>query len=89
MKFFETVQVPAKEQQVHVGTACDLCGQEIGPDFYDAEKVEIRHRSGVQYPEGGSGEEVEVDMCGDCFDSKLVPWLREQGADPKPVEWSW
>jgi hypothetical protein len=89
MKHYKTVQVPAKESKVLYKTTCDLCGGEITSACYDAEEVEIRHRTGSNYPEGGSGEEVEVDMCGTCFDSKLVPWLREQGANPEPEEWDW
>ena len=30
---------------------------------------------------------VEVDMCSQCFETKLVPWLREQGAEPRTTEW--
>ena len=89
MKHYKTVQVPAKESSVLDKTTCDLCGEEITRDCYDAEEIKVKHRVGHSYPEGGWGEEVEVDMCGACFDAKLVPWLREQGADPQPKEWSW
>jgi hypothetical protein len=89
MRHYRTVQLPARESSVLDRTTCDLCGDEIVTECYDAEKVEIRHRTGTAYPESGCGEEVSVDMCGDCFDSKLVPWLREQGANPKPEEWEW
>ena len=89
MKHTKTVEVPATTKQVLDKTACDLCGAEIKAGNYSAEEVEVRHRTGSSCPEGGSGEEVSVDMCGDCFDTKLVPWLRTQGADPKPEDWDW
>lgn len=85
----KTVEVPATTKQVLDKTTCDLCGAKIKAGNYSAEEVEVRHRTGSSYPECGSGEEVRVDMCGDCFDTKLVPWLRTQGADPKPEDWEW
>ena len=89
MKHMKTIEVPATVKEVLDKTTCDLCGIEITVDNYSAEDVTIRHRTGSRYPEGGSGEEVSVDMCGDCFDTKLVPWLRTQGANPKPEDWDW
>ena len=51
--------------------------------------VEVRQRQGVSYPEGGSGTEIEVDLCPTCFKEKLVPWLRSQGATIEEKEWEW
>lgn len=89
MKHYKTVQVPARESKILDKTTCDLCGNEIISRCYDAERVEVTHRTGKNYPEGGYGEEVAVDMCGDCFESRLIPWLREQGADPRPEDWDY
>ena len=38
-------------------------------------KVIIRHREGLNYPEGGSGIEINIDLCPDCVKNKLIPWL--------------
>ena len=89
MKHMKTVKVPATTTQVVESVTCDLCGAVIKRKPYDAEAVDVRHRTGSNYQEGNRGEEVRVDMCGACFDGKLVPWLRAQGADPKPEEWEW
>lgn len=89
MKHMKTVQVPATKKQVVEKVTCDLCGAEIKRTGYSAEEVEIKHRTGDNYPEGGIGDETSVDMCGKCFDEKLVPWLRSQGAEPRTEEWDW
>lgn len=84
MKHMKTVQVPAQEKQVIDKVTCDLCNVEIKRSQYSAEGVEVKHRTGNSYPEGGSGQEIAVDLCGKCFDEKLIPWLRDQGAT---LEW--
>lgn len=85
----KTVQVPASEKEIVDRVTCDLCGEEISPEKYSAESVDVKHRTGSNYPEGGNGLEVSVDMCGKCFDEKLVPWLRSQGVEPRTSDWEW
>ena len=88
MKHTRTETVPATTRTAVYRVTCDLCGQEIQRGRRgNAEEVEVKHRTGSAYPEGGSGEEVSVDMCASCFDTKLVPWLREQGAQVQTTEW--
>jgi hypothetical protein len=90
MKHLKTVQVPASTRDVVDHVSCDLCGREIiEREFYKVDEVEIRHKTGASYPDGGSGEETSVDMCGKCFDEKLVPWLRAQGVAPRTEPWEW
>lgn len=50
-------------------------------------KVVIRYTHGTSYPEGGNGKEYSVDICPDCFRKKLIPWLKEQGAEIREEEW--
>ena len=90
MKHMKTVQVPSKTKYVVDFLTCDVCGAKI-PDggSYDVDEVEVRHKTGENFPEGGSGIETRIDMCGKCFDEKLVPWLRTQGANPDPEPWYW
>ena len=85
----ELVHVPAKDIQVVKKVTCDLCGAEIKRADYSAEEVEVRHKTGDAYPDNGQGLEVSVDMCGKCFDEKLLPWLRSQGATPERKTWSY
>jgi ribosomal protein S27E len=87
MKHSKTVEVPARTETVTASVTCDLCGKVISRQRGNAEIVEIRHRTGSSYPEGGSGVDFEVDMCPDCFDSKLVPWLQSQGAEIRETNW--
>lgn len=87
MKHTKTEHVPASTREVVTHTTCDLCGQQIKPKIGNADEVEVKHRTGSAYPEGGSGEETSVDLCGDCFDGRLVPWLESQGAKPTTREW--
>ena len=89
MKHMKTVSVPASTREVVEFVSCDLCGAKIKGKDFDVNEVEVRHKTGWSYPEGGSGVEVSVDMCGKCFDEKLVPWLRSQGIQPNTREWDW
>ena len=89
MKHMKTVQIPATTKQVEYKVTCDLCGEEIKNEAFSAEEVEVRHKTGLSYPEGGSGDETSVDMCGKCFDTKLVPWLRSLDVEPMTREWDW
>ena len=98
MKKYKTVHVPATTRQVLENRKCDLCGKESTRADWDADiyevnetevKVIIRHKSGENYPEGGSGEEYEIDICPDCFVGKLVPWLKSEGAKIESSEWDW
>ena len=89
MKHTKTVTVPAREETVTEKVTCDLCGNEIKKERGNAENVEVKHTTGSSYPDGGMGEEVSVDLCGTCFDTKLIPWLTEQGAVPATREWDY
>lgn len=82
-----TVKVPASTREVTTSVTCDLCGVEIKEENYEIDSVKLAYKSGSNYPEGGSGTEISVDMCGACFEGKLVPWLRSQGVEPRTEEW--
>ncbi|MFH1116876.1 MAG: hypothetical protein V1792_23415 [Pseudomonadota bacterium] len=83
------IEIPAITQNIVDFVACDICGAKISHGCYEVDEVEVRHKTGSSYPEGGSGTEVTVDMCGKCFDEKLVLWLRSIGAAPRVEEWEW
>lgn len=87
MKHYRTENVPATTHSVLTHATCDLCGQKIARLKGNADEVEVKHRTGSAYPEGGGGEEVSVDLCGPCFDGKLIPWLESQGAKPTHKDW--
>jgi len=89
MKHTKQVEVPAKTETQVSYVTCDLCGSKITHISYTVDEVTIKYRTGDSYPDGGSGEETSVDMCGLCFETKLVPWLRSQGAEPMTNKWDW
>ncbi len=77
---------------------CDLCGKQGVSDSWDSGyyelneceiEVKVRQKDGYSSPDGGAGESYIVDMCPQCFKEKLVPWLREQGANIKPTDWDY
>ena len=89
MRHTETNEVHRTETIIKKVT-CDICGAVITHDDpYDAEEVTVAHKTGTAYSDGGSGETVSVDMCGRCFDERLVPWLKSHGAEPRTEEWLW
>lgn len=98
MRHYETVIVPEKQEKKLVKTTCDLCGEVEGKgkwrsSSYDVDETEIeitvRQRDGYSYPEGGAGTEFSVDMCPNCFKTKLIPWLQSQGCSAERTDWDW
>jgi hypothetical protein len=68
-------------------------------DYYDAVESDVKLKrpldpkvklkTGQSYPEGGDGEEIEFDICPECFTGKLIPWLESQGAKAVKRDWEW
>lgn len=60
---------------------CDGCGRPTDADDgdYTRNEVEIEARIGDVYPEGDQRDIYEVDLCGPCFVSKVVPALAAVG----------
>lgn len=89
MKSYKTVNVPAKTKQVLEKTICDLCNTAIKRASFHIDEVTVQYRTGERYPECGSGELEEVDLCGICFKTKLKPWLESQGCELITTEWDY
>jgi hypothetical protein len=101
MRTRKTIVVPATPEttkEVEGDTFCDICGRaapsrgvrgEWGEDSYAVAEVEVSMAMGSSYPEGGSSTVTEFDICPECFSSKVIPWLREQGASPRVEERDW
>jgi formate dehydrogenase assembly factor FdhD len=90
MKHMKIVEVPAKTEEVIDFVTCDLCKMKIDQsNKYQINDVEVSHRTGHSCPDGGSGELVSFDICGKCFDEKIVPFLQLFGAEPTKSEWDW
>lgn len=91
----EKVSIPAKEEMRQVAVICDSCGKQSkqydswGNDCYDIEEVKIQYKSGANYPEGGSGDKTVIDLCPDCFQTKLIPAMEAIGIHARKEGWDW
>lgn len=82
-----TKQVESKE---HIKTTCDLCSKPIkDPPGYEDDEIEIKHRHGSNYPDGGWGKELKVDCCRKCWDEKVLPALNSFGLTRQYEDWEW
>jgi len=93
MKVYKVQSVTIKKE-VFQKMFCDLCKKETashswGDGMYHDNQVTIEHRWGTNYPDGGIGREIKIDLCPECFDNKLVPWLKSQGVCISESEWDW
>lgn len=100
MKIYETRTPEPKPYRALVKRTCDLCRKESrgGETEWDCATYEINEteitikiaqKDGASYPEGGSGTKYDIDICPDCFNNKLIPWLISQGANIKQEDWDW
>jgi hypothetical protein len=90
MRHYEMVEVPARKVRNHVKTTCDLCGATAKKGCWDSAEwetdktnldVRVTHYRQNDYGNSADVEKMMVDLCPKCFENKLVPWLREQGAE--------
>lgn len=81
------VDIPAKKVKQFKEQICDICGKTTNE--YDnwcdnvGEKLCItvaKTHTTNMYDGGGDVEETIFDICAECFDTKLVPFLESFGA---------
>lgn len=95
MKRYESKEI---KQEVHVATDCDLCGKEVdlvekglkGRDhyaFYEADW--IKYEEGTRYPDSGSSDVTEADICPACMKDKVIPALKAIGVKFQEREREW
>jgi hypothetical protein len=82
------------EQEVLAHIQCDLCGTitEDSAWYADGDSgckhtVEICHQKSESYCDCGNGTNRCVDLCPDCFEKKLVPWVESQGGTVHDNVW--
>ncbi len=90
MKHYIDIPLPATTRTQLDRTTCDLCGTDApnGSDGWskrssgwsDIDEVTISRDVGYACDGGKNTEEIFVDMCPACFTTKLLPWLKSQGA---------
>ena len=83
------------DSEVVESVTCDICKKLYSNEnwdrksSYDVLETKVKLKTGSSFPEGGSGEETHFDICPNCFIEKLVPALKELGAEPAVSEWEW
>lgn len=98
MRTTKTEQVTIDQETTEA--TCELCGAKAvsasgsGENDWSRQQYRVHDttvvcRDGTSYPDGGSGSEIVVDLCHECFRNKLVPWLEGQGAEIREKEWDW
>ena len=93
MKVMKTKQIPAKTEQVLDHVKCELCPRTMkdwnnnwATVTYDVDRIEVCSTVGENYPEGGHATDTILDICPDCFKTKLIPWFKAQGGTPRTEE---
>lgn len=99
MKHREIVTIPERKEERVTSISCDLCSAKGRARIDAAEwgdsagnnvnETEVRLKTGYSCPDGGNGDQYVIDICPTCFENKLIPWLRSQGAKVEKEEWDW
>jgi len=71
---------------------CDLCGRSNGRprdnwaiDPYQIQEAEVSLIQGWSYPSSYVAKKWSIDICPECFKTKLMPWAEAQGATFREV----
>ena len=68
---------------------CDKCGKRIKTkDSFDAFECEFIYKTGSNYPEGGDGDKLSLDLCQECG-LKAIKILKDNGFKVQENEWDW
>ena len=91
----ERVVIPARPEKVEereAGVICDLCGADStecfgtgwGKKSSDVETVHLVRQSGYDYSDVEQSYVIDqIDLCPTCWETRLLPWLAEQGVKPR------
>lgn len=67
----------------YLNTTCDICGKEFQDEegfiVVNYSRVIIEHVKGESYPEETFESKLEPDICSECFEGKILPFLRSIG----------
>lgn len=89
MKVYEDKTIPARTTRICIKRKCDLCGIESDSEEWSFNwaiwskreteiLIAIKSQDSSHY---GDSIVYEIDLCPDCFQERLVSWLKSQGAD--------
>jgi hypothetical protein len=88
MRVTKTVTIPIYTREVTDYKVCDICHniiEEVGG--YDVDEVILQYRNGSSYPAGSFGETESFDICPDCFNDKIKPFIISFGSEPQLKDW--
>jgi hypothetical protein len=89
MQVMKTITVPAYTKEELDYFVCDICHEQFEePTGYDVDKVTVSYRNGSSFPEGAFGETIRFDICPECFDTKLKPFICSFGSEPTIKDWN-
>ena len=89
MRTYKTVAIPARSEERLDKIACDLCGEVIRPHDNEVDLAILKREIGSRYADGGYGTGKVYDLCGDCFDRHVAPFLASLGMVPITEEWDY
>jgi uncharacterized protein with PIN domain len=82
-------QMKEVEVTIEKYNLCDKCNEKIeAEDKGDAFECDFIYKTGISYPEGGSGRKQAMELCQKCA-VELVALLRENGYRVTDSEWDW
>jgi len=91
MKHTKTEVIPEHTEEVVTHTTCDICKRSSkGKDRCEFGDTDIMFRDvEMTHPECGNGTTYSYDICHDCFRDKVIPALKELGAEPTVEDWDY
>ena len=103
-KYKEVIKpaVPETTQQVFSEGSCDICGKVSTEydsfnscfnwseeSYYHKKMVQIFLENRYNYIDSGSSQKEFFEICPDCFENKVVPFLESLGAKKYTEERDW
>jgi hypothetical protein len=85
----EDIVIPQHTETRERFRLCELCGNkgsaggEWATSLYDVDETTIENGVGEHCDGSGHRDVAELDICGECFRTKLIPWFEAQGGKPR------
>ena len=87
---YKEVDVPATTRREMDEIFCDMCKEKLEEKQYKIDEATLEYRGGSSYSSSGQGYTLEFDICGKCFKTKLVDWMKVSfNAEARQVTWDY
>ena len=93
MRKYKKVKVEYEREEI-ISKVCDLCGKEF--KVWDSDswsdtagvisETHLSIKEGSDFRCEGYYTLITIDICPDCFKTKLIPWLVEEGVKIQRTE---